>query len=254
MSNLIKKEYEGQEVTFDLSGNGMVNATEMAKACGKQISDFMRLDSTEEYMEALSSDMDIPRSQLIFTEKGNYSDGRKQGTWVHRRLALRVAQWCSPHFAVQVDGWIEELFTKGKVEINQNSNQSLSDEFQDKIKIANILGFEGNQAIILANRYMRKVMNKDILEIMEVQLPDPKNETLLTPTQIGKILGNQSPQSVNLMLSALDLQVKSDNIWILTEEGKKYGQNLFVDLEDRKGIKSQIKWYQSVIPLIKEYI
>jgi hypothetical protein len=250
MSNLITKEYKGQEITFDLSGNGMVNATEMAKACGKQISDFMRLDTTKEYIEALSSSRGFPRDGLVISKEG----GNGGGTWVHRRLALRVAQWCSPHFAVQVDGWIEELFTKGKVEIDQNSNQSLSAEFQDKIKIANILGFEGNQAIILANRYMRKVMNKDILEIMEVQLPDSKNETLLTPTQIGKILGNHSPQSVNLMLSALNLQVKSDNIWILTEEGKKYGQNLFVDLEDRKGIKSQIKWYQSVIPLIKEYI
>ena len=111
---LIKKQFNNQEISFDLSGQGMINATEMAKANGKLIADFFRLDSTNEYLKALSSVMGIPITELYIIKQG----GNIQGTWVHRKLAIRIAQWCSPKFAVQIDTWIEELFIKGSISFN----------------------------------------------------------------------------------------------------------------------------------------
>lgn len=38
-----------------------------------------------------------------------------QGTWIHRRVAIHLAQWCNAKFAVRVSGWVEELLTTGRV-------------------------------------------------------------------------------------------------------------------------------------------
>lgn len=135
--NLIKKQFNNQEISFDLSGEGMINATEMAKACGKQISDFFRLNTTEEYIKSLESATGIPRAQLYQSIMGNFADGKPQGTWVHRRLAIRIAQWCSPKFAVQIDTWIEELFMAGSLNFNvpKSFGEALKLAAEQQIKI-----------------------------------------------------------------------------------------------------------------------
>ena len=130
--NIIKKQFNNQYIYFNLTGDGMINATQMAQANGKLISDFFKLNTTEEYLNALSSDMGIPISQLYIQIKGNYSDNREQGTWVHKRLAIRIAQWCSPKFAVWIDGIIEELFTKGSIDFN------IPKTFSEALKLASI--------------------------------------------------------------------------------------------------------------------
>jgi hypothetical protein len=40
--------------------DGYVNATKLCKAAHKQFGDYKRLESTKEYLEALSADMGIP--------------------------------------------------------------------------------------------------------------------------------------------------------------------------------------------------
>lgn len=91
--------------------DGYLSLTDMAQACGKEFRDWNRLDGSKRYIEALSSDVGICTSQLIEIRKGNTSE-YEQGTWGHRKVAIRFAQWCSDEFAVQVDTWIEELLTK----------------------------------------------------------------------------------------------------------------------------------------------
>jgi len=126
--NIIKKQFNNQEISFDLAGEGMINATQMAKACGKEISEFFRLKNTNEYLEALNSSMGIPVDELFVIKEG----GNGGGTWVHRKLAIRIAQWCSPKFAVQVDTWIEELFIKGFVDFN------IPKTFSEALKLASL--------------------------------------------------------------------------------------------------------------------
>jgi hypothetical protein len=46
-----------------------------------------------------------------------------QGTWVHRRVAIDLARWWSPRFAVRVNGWVDELLVTGKVELAQPTLQ-----------------------------------------------------------------------------------------------------------------------------------
>lgn len=110
----------------------MINATEMWKSIGglknKQPYEFLRLPSTIEYLEALKSDGGFSRFTLdatsssdtrfssitpVITIKGNYSDGTRQGTWMHRWVAIRYAQWLDPRFAIWVDSKIDELLRIG---------------------------------------------------------------------------------------------------------------------------------------------
>lgn len=55
MNELLKYTYQGSEVTFSNGDNVMVNATQMAKAFGKQPYEWLRLPSTKEFLDELTT-------------------------------------------------------------------------------------------------------------------------------------------------------------------------------------------------------
>lgn len=103
-------DYEGNPVSFSNNGVIMVSATQMAKPFGKLVGDWLRLKSTEEFVNALSSDMQIPISALIQVVKGGNAE---QGTWLHEDVALEFARWLSPKFAIWCNRRIKELMKVG---------------------------------------------------------------------------------------------------------------------------------------------
>ncbi len=89
--------------------DGYVNATAMCKAGGRRWFDYVRLDRTTDYIEALAAVAGNPATEnhgLIHTIQGGTPE--LQGTWVHPRLAVDLARWISPAFAVWMDGWFLE--------------------------------------------------------------------------------------------------------------------------------------------------
>lgn len=88
------------------SADGYINATAMCKAAGKLFGHYKELGSTTAFLAALSSDIAIPISELVQVIKGG--EPHLQGTWVHPQVALNLAQWLSPTFAVQVTKWVYE--------------------------------------------------------------------------------------------------------------------------------------------------
>jgi hypothetical protein len=89
--------------------DGYINATAMCRAVGKLFNDYARLSSSTAYARELETDTRIPISELIQSVKGGNSDA--QGTWVHPKVALHLAQWLSPRFAVQVTNWVYDWMT-----------------------------------------------------------------------------------------------------------------------------------------------
>jgi hypothetical protein len=106
--------------------DGFVNATAMCKAGGKLFADYARLARTQEYMAALANVVgEKPCGAAV---AGNPIDQAKasvgnpidlirtittgpnalRGTWIHPRLAIDLARWISPPFAVWMDGWFLE--------------------------------------------------------------------------------------------------------------------------------------------------
>lgn len=113
-----------------------VNATAMCKATGKLWADYWRQKNAIAFVEALSLDMGIPISNLVWEFRGKPSE--QQGTWVHRRVAIHLAQWCSPEFSVWVSGRIEELMTTGRTSIVREHTEAKLEKY-----------FEAQTAVLL---------------------------------------------------------------------------------------------------------
>ena len=92
--------------------DGYVNATALCKASGKKFNDYSRLKNTEEFINELSAETGIPATALIQVIQGG--EPQFQGTWVHPQVAINLAQWASPKFAVLVSKWVLE-WMQGKL-------------------------------------------------------------------------------------------------------------------------------------------
>jgi hypothetical protein len=91
----------------------------MCQAGGKRWNNYERGERTQEYVEALqqalaSENRSAPvvalnRATLpAVTETRQGGAAHLQGTWIHPRLAVDLARWISPAFAVWMDGWFLE--------------------------------------------------------------------------------------------------------------------------------------------------
>lgn len=124
----IIRHFKKQEIAFDLfSFDVMVNATEMAKPFGKRVQNFMRLQSTEDFINALLESQEFMEevqynsltSELVkkdFTKEElkdfivKAKEGQfHSGTFMCSELAIQFAQWLSPHFAVWVSQTIKKI-------------------------------------------------------------------------------------------------------------------------------------------------
>ena len=128
--NCALKLANGSSVTIPMREDGMINATMLCKAHGKKLlANYNQNKQTKEYLQALSLNIGIPIIELFVTTAGKYG-----GTWVHRKVAIHLAQWLSPSFAVQVSNWVDELLITGKVELGQEkSSEELNNKFQERI-------------------------------------------------------------------------------------------------------------------------
>lgn len=105
--SFVERRANGNEVSISQRlMDGFINATALCQASGKNINDYSRLRTTSQFLDELSSETGIPVSELIQSVKGG--DPRFQGTWVHPQVAINLAQWASPKFAVLVSKWVLE--------------------------------------------------------------------------------------------------------------------------------------------------
>ena len=86
--------------------DGFADATAMCQANGKRWNHYQELDRTTAYLAALGESLNLPADQLVLTTTSGPNHLR--GTWIHPRLAVDLARWLSPQFAVWMDGWFLE--------------------------------------------------------------------------------------------------------------------------------------------------
>lgn len=91
--------------------DGYINATTMCQAAGRNWADYSRLNATQAFLPELSADMGIPISDLVQSVRGG--PPHRQGTWVHPQVAINLAQWLSPRFAVLVSKWVVDWMSGG---------------------------------------------------------------------------------------------------------------------------------------------
>ena len=132
--NLIEiVKIDGSNVAVERHGNNCwVSLTDLARRNGKQVNDWLRLKSTQEYLEVAremiaaesNPETGIPVSiEAIVVRKGG--NPYEQGTWcTDYRVANRFAQWLSPKYAWKVDDAIVR-FLKGESLVSDDDFFSL---------------------------------------------------------------------------------------------------------------------------------
>ena len=71
--------------------DGWVNLTQMCKATGNKLNDFLRLKSTKAYFAQIESDTGLSIENFIDITKGG--NPNQQGTWGCPKIAERLSNW-----------------------------------------------------------------------------------------------------------------------------------------------------------------
>lgn len=118
--------YAGSNITFDFENHTYVNATEMARPFGKRPIDFLKLKSTQDYIEVLMTEVKNPH----FAKKGGDLNNIDQGTWMHELLALEFAGWLAPAFKIWCNQKIKELLTTGQSSVPMSMEDMMISQLQ----------------------------------------------------------------------------------------------------------------------------
>ncbi len=133
MSTLQFFNYKNQVISR--RKDGFINLTQMCKANGKRLDNYLRLKQTNEYIEVLSRSLTSEgtgQNSVLDTIQGGSPN--EQGTWGHPTLAINLARWISAEFAVWCDQNIFTLIATGKSELIQQPTQiALPPEVEAKL-------------------------------------------------------------------------------------------------------------------------
>jgi hypothetical protein len=170
MLNFISRKFNDKTIRFDPKDR-RVCLTDICTAAGKNVADFLRLQNTTDYINALSRTMGIPMMMLLEVARGN------TGTWGHPQLAIKCAAWCSPDFEVLVTTWVYEILTTGKVELdldrvkNMASSVAIDKSPQDKINLPGwLMAIEmvemcGGDGKLATNRRFRYFISRQLADL-----------------------------------------------------------------------------------------
>jgi hypothetical protein len=191
-------------ISIPMRDDGYINVTMLCKASGKDIKEWKRNKSSIDLLHAYFSLGGIPPSQLLNSTRV----GKTQNTFAHPDIAIQIAQWCSPSFALQVSRWTRELLLFGKVEIgNEKSDKELEYKLHEQIKL---LTEEKEEIINTAKKQLeesqeevKKLRKKYVKQPKEVL--DQKNVVYLMTSEESEKVGEYN------VGKALDLSKRKDS-------------------------------------------
>ena len=118
----IVMQYNGCNISFLNGEDVMVNATEMANVFNKSPNHWLRNNSTKEFISTLAALRNRNPSDLVQVVNGDNG-----GTWVHQDVAIEMARWLSPAFAIWCNDRIMELMRHGVTATAGTLDRMLSD-------------------------------------------------------------------------------------------------------------------------------
>ena len=125
MDNVKIFEYNGTPVKFSTDNESfvMINATEMAKKFGKRTFDWLKIDSTKSFLEAIAETKKIVSADLVVVRRGG-NEKDSQGTWMHEDVAFEFARWLDPKFGVWCNDVVKDLI-RNKMESDKMSDNEI---------------------------------------------------------------------------------------------------------------------------------
>ena len=267
MTDLILHDYNGFAVP-QRSTDGYVNLTEMAKISTKKVNDYLRLNTTKEYLEELSTVTGIPVTDLIVVKQGGVPE--EQGTWAHKLVAIDFAKWISSKFAVWANTHLLQLMETGTTSLANTqpvtpaiTTKELIDQamfaidaiYADlPIEKALVAGLKLNTV-----QSISPVLGSHLEHVRQGLINSTAKENqLLTPTKLGKLLNpTMSAQCVNDLLIYKGFQIKNpaktsrkDLTYLPTDKGKEHCSITLATANGKADTYQQLRWYDSIVSLL----
>lgn len=120
---LDRRFWQGTAITRR-EADGFVNATAMCQANGREWFTYARSERSRQYIAALAAHLKgspqncgdaawgSPQDPTGLIRSITSGPNEHRGTWIHPRLAIDLARWISPAFAVWMDGWFLESLAR----------------------------------------------------------------------------------------------------------------------------------------------
>ena len=137
-NSIVSASYNGK-IIQGRRGDGYVNLTNMCNATGKRLDNWFRLKQTQEYLRALECSLTSEES-LIKAVKGKFSGGQEQGTWGHPLVAVNLARWISPEFAIWCDANIFVLLNDGEIKKGLNPFERMNEILENYAELNLLMG------------------------------------------------------------------------------------------------------------------
>lgn len=232
--------YNGNEVTFRNSdGVAYVNATQMAKYFGKQPKDWLRLQGSADFMNALVDARQISLAEMVTVQNGI-------GTWMHEDVALEFSRWLSPTFSIWCNDRIKELLSVGFTATPQTIENMLSNpdmiiQMATQLKDLRAKTMRQEAQLKTAQQYFQIVKPK--AEYYDDVLT---SNSQITTNSIAMELG-VSAIRLNQMLSSRKIIYKQGGKWLLCSSyrGKGYDDTYTYKYFNSKGeqmTKTEMRW------------
>ncbi len=152
-------------------------------------------------------------------------------------------------------------FTQGAIREFQVTRlemvQNVTNMTESSLRLAGLLGFEGNQGRLYADKLVKRQLGIGPMELLGVTgLVNQEQELHYTATELGKKHG-MSANSMNKLLAQVGLQrrfeyAKGKHRWELTPEGRKHGVILDTTKRHSDGTPvQQIRWRESVLQVLQ---
>ena len=118
--------------------------------------------------------------------------------------------------------------------------------------VCELAGITGNQLVIAVDNVYRRCTGFSALETAGITLIAPTQNQLLTPTEIGRLVG-LSARRVNDLLAGAGYQHNIAGKWEAIEDGKQYGvlQDTGKRHSDGTAIR-QLKWDSAIVGVVEE--
>lgn len=233
--------------------NSVVPAHPVKTMSSREISEIVesRHDNVKTTMERLKEKGLI---QLTATKEVNHKGQTVKAYLVNERDSYVVVAQLSPEFTARlVDRW-------KYLEENKSASPQLT-ELEEKsrnakalLDMAKAFGFEGNQALLSADRASRNLQGFSPLEAMgSTQLINQENKAHFTVTEIGKMLSEpMSAVKLNKYLDVIGMQENVSGKWIPTDNADGHFVMLDTGKKRSDGTPvTQVKWYRSIVEIIE---
>tara|TARA_Y100000815_G_scaffold274819_2_gene310151 strand:- start:24 stop:911 length:888 start_codon:yes stop_codon:yes gene_type:complete len=152
-------------------------------------------------------------------------------------------------------------FTQGAIREFQVTRlelvQNVTSMTESSLRLAGLLGFEGNQGRLYADKLVKRQLGIGPMELLGVTgLVNQEQELHYTATELGK-KHSMSANSMNKLLAQVGLQrrfeyAQGKHRWELTPEGRKHGVILDTAKRHSDGTPvQQIRWRESVLQVLQ---